>query len=61
MADLFIGFWLRNAPLAKIIKNPISDGIVFKINLASCLRGLESLKRFWPYLMAFKSCMHLDW
>ena len=23
-------FWLRNAPLVKVIGNPISDGIVFK-------------------------------
>ena len=24
-----LGFWLRNAPLVKVIGNPISDGIVF--------------------------------
>ena len=33
MAGLFIGFWLRNAPLVKVIGNPISDGIVFKNEL----------------------------
>ena len=26
-------FWLRNAPLVKVIGNPISDGIVFKNEL----------------------------
>ena len=26
-------FWLRNAPLVKVIENPISDGIVFKNEL----------------------------
>ena len=27
-------FWLRNAPLIKVIGNPISDGIVFKNELS---------------------------
>ena len=26
-------FWLRNAPLVKVIGNPISDGIVFRNEL----------------------------
>ena len=26
-------FWLRNAPLVEVIRNPISDGIVFKNEL----------------------------
>ena len=29
-----LGFWLRNAPLVKVIGNPISDGIVFVFHLA---------------------------
>ena len=34
MAGLFIGsFWLRNAPLFRVIGNPFSDGIVFKMSL----------------------------
>ena len=40
------GFWLRN---------PISDGIVFVFHLAWCVRGLKSLKRFWPYLIIFSA------
>ena len=48
-------FWWRIAPLVKLIGNPILDGIVFIIHLAWCVRGCKSLKRFWPYLMAFRS------
>ena len=29
----------------------------FVFHLAWCVRGLKSLKRFWPYLMAFRSCI----
>ena len=29
-----LGFWLRNAPLVKVIGNPTSDGIVFVVHLA---------------------------
>ena len=43
-----LGFWLRN---------PISDGIVFVLHLAWCVRGLKSVKRFWPYLIASRSCI----
>ena len=56
-----LGFWLRNAPLFRVIGNPSSDGIVFKNeplpNLAGCVGGLKSLRRFWPYLMALRSCI----
>ena len=52
MASLFLGFWLRNTPLVKV-GNPISDGIVF--HLAWYVRGLKSLKRFWPYLIVFSA------
>ena len=50
MTGLFIGFWLRNAPLVKVIGNPISDGSLFLIS--PCLmriikRVQKSLKRFW--------------
>ena len=44
-------FCLRNASLVKV-GNPITDGIVF--HLACCVRGL-SLKRFRPYLIAFRN------
>ena len=43
-----LDFWLRNAPLVEVIGNPISDGIVFKNELTL---------QFWPYLMAFRSCI----
>ena len=47
-------FLLTNAPLVKVIGNPISDDIVFKLKkwayslaLAWGVRGLKSLKRSW--------------
>ena len=49
-----LGFWLRNASLVKV-GNPISDGIVFVFHLAWCVRGLKSLKRFWPYFIVFSA------
>ena len=55
--SLFIRFfWLRDASLVKV-GNPISDGIVFVFHLAWCVRGLQSLKRYWPYLIPFRSCI----
>ena len=51
-----LGFWLRNTSLVKV-RNPISDGIVFVFHLAWCIRGLKSLKRFRPYLKAFRNCI----
>ena len=51
-----LNFWLRNALLLKV-GNPISDGIVGVFRLAGCVRGLKSLKRFWHYLIAFRSCI----
>ena len=47
-------FWLRNASLVDV-GNPISDCIFFVFHLAWCVRGLKSLKRFWPYLMVFSA------
>ena len=55
-----LGFWMRNTSLVKV-GNPISDGIVFLFHLAWCVRqvrGLKSLKRFWPYLIV---SVHLEW
>ena len=31
------------------------NGIVFVFHLAWCVRGLKSLKRFWPYLIVFSA------
>ena len=53
-----LGFWLRNTSLVKV-GNPISDGIVFVFHLAWCVRGLQSLKRYWPYL-TFQE-LNLEW
>ena len=47
-------FWLRNTSLVNV-GNPISDGIVFVFHLAGCVRGLKSLKWFWPYLIVFSA------
>ena len=49
-----LGFWLRNTSPVKV-RNLISDGIVFVFHLAGCVRGLKSLKRFWPYLIVFSA------
>ena len=49
-----LGFWLRNTSLVKV-GNPISDGIVFVFHLAWCIRGLQSLKRYWPYLIPLRT------
>ena len=51
-----LNFCLRNVPLVKV-GNPIPDGIVFIFHLTGCVRGLKSLKRFWHYLIAFRSCI----
>ena len=29
----------------------------FRFHLAQCLRGLQSLKRYWPYLIPFRRCI----
>ena len=47
---------LRDMSLVKV-RNPISDGMVFVFHLAWCKRGFKSLKWFWPYLIAFRSCI----
>ena len=45
-----LGFWLRNTSL-------VSDGVVFVFNLAWSVRELKSLKRYWLYLISFRSCI----
>ena len=49
-------FWLRDVSLVKV-RNLILDGMVFIFHLAWCKRGFKSLKWFWPYLIAFRSCI----
>ena len=48
-----LGFWLSKKALVKV-GIPISDGIVFVFHIASCVRGLKSLKRYWLYLIPFR-------
>ena len=56
MASLFIGFLVEKYDACKV-GNLISDSIVFVFHLAWCERGLKSLKRFWPYLIASRRCI----
>ena len=55
MASLIIGFLVE-----KYVACQSSDSIVFLFLLAWCIRGLKSLKRFWPYLRGFQE-LHLEW
>ena len=38
---------------------PFSDGIVFVFHLSWCVRGLQSLKRYWPYLISFRAASRM--
>ena len=67
MAGLFIGFSLRNAPLVKVIANPILDGIVFKNELTHFTlldsvmrRRVERSHEILALLDGFQE-LHLDW
>ena len=49
-------FWLRNAPLVKVIGNPISDGIVFKNELTHLRRKrVEKSQAILEHLKTFRS------
>ena len=54
-------FLLTNAPLVKVIGNPISDGIVFKNELTHCTcpclrrKKVEKSQAILEYLMTFRS------
>ena len=49
-----LNFWSGNAPVAKV-GNPISDA---SLSFLPCwMRVEKSVKRFWPYFIAFKSCI----
>ena len=56
MAGLFIGFWLRNAPL---VGNPISENIVFK-NEPNHFTLLEKCQAILALFDGFQD-LHLDW
>ena len=51
-------FWLRNAPL-KSLESDFGwhrfQKWAYSLALVRGVRGLKSLKRFWPHLMAFRS------
>ena len=55
-------YWVFGWEMRRLLKlgNPISDGIVFVFHLAWCVRGLKSLKRFWPYLIVFSASRMLS-
>ena len=48
------GFWLRNTSIVKV-GNFGWHRFEFVFHLAWCVRGLKSLKRFWPYLIVFSA------
>ena len=52
-------FLLTNAPLVKVIGNPISDGIVFKMSLLPCpclrRKKVEKSQAILEHLMTFRS------
>ena len=50
MAGLFIGFLVDKCTACQSFWK-----LAYSLHFAGCVRGLKSLKRFWPYLMAF-SC-----
>ena len=48
-------FLLTNAPLVKVIGNPISDGIVFNQSLLTCPCLRRKRVEFLEHLMTFRS------
>ena len=52
-------FLLTNAPLVKVIGNPISDGIVFKMSLHTCpclrRKRVEKFQAILEHLMTLRS------
>ena len=58
--DWFV-YWVFGWEMRRLSKfrNPISDGVIFVFGLAWRVRGLKGLKRFCPYLIAFRSCISM--
>ena len=56
MAGLFIGFLVEKCTSYQSRKSDFGWHR-FRFSPAWCVRGLKSLKRFWPYLMAFRRCI----
>ena len=62
MAGLFIGFLVEKCAAFPSHRKSVFWWHRFQKwkplpNLAGCVGGLKSLRRFWPYLMAFRSCI----
>ena len=61
MAGLFIGFLVEKCTAFPSHRKSVFWWHRFQNeplpNLAGCVGGLKSLRRFWPYLMAFRSCI----
>ena len=55
MSGLFIGVLVEKCAACQSHWKP--DFGWHRAHLAWCVRGLKSLKRFWPYLMALRSCI----
>ena len=56
MASLFIGFLVEKYVACQSRKSDFGWHH-FRFHLAWCVRGLQSLKRYWPYLITFRSCI----
>ena len=54
MASLFIGFLVEKYVACQSLKSDFGWHC-FRFHLTWCVRGLESLKRYWPYLIPFGS------
>ena len=44
----------KRYPEIIVLRNKL---LMIVLRLTGCVRGLKSLQRCWPYLMAFKSCI----
>ena len=56
VASLFIGFLVERCVACQSRKSDFGRHR-FRFHLAWCVRGFKSLKRFWPYFIAFRSCI----
>ena len=56
MASLFIGFLVEKYVACQSRKSHFGWHR-FHFHLGWCVRGLQSLRRYWPYLIPFRSCI----
>ena len=56
MASLFIGFLVEKYAACQSRKSDFGWHR-FRFHLAWCVRGLQSLKRYWPCSIPFRSCV----